>query len=97
MKLRFVDPCGPSCSGGGACLCLEDDSKMHMDLYRDPPELDESGSQNILRASRNTERLFDDGRQFLSTRHVVPMLEQLTISSKDENAKIRWGGFSGEL
>jgi hypothetical protein len=48
MKLQFVDPCGPSCSGSGACFCLEDDSKMHMDLYRDPPELDESGSQNIL-------------------------------------------------
>jgi RHS repeat-associated protein len=46
MKLRFVDPCGPSCGGGDAFLYLEDGSKVHMDLYREPPEPDQQPPRN---------------------------------------------------
>jgi RHS repeat-associated protein len=46
MKLRFVDPCGLLCGGGDAFLYLEDGSKVHMDLYREPPEPDQQPPRN---------------------------------------------------
>jgi hypothetical protein len=42
MKLRWVEPCGPSCTSGYADLYLEDGSKVHMDVWREPPEPDQS-------------------------------------------------------
>jgi len=52
MKLRWdeVDDqgnhCGMSCTSGHAYLYLEDGSKVHMDLWREPPEPDQTPPRN---------------------------------------------------